>query len=178
MRALLLLVTTSIAALPESLPNTGPLEMQGDIAAQMVNGIITHLTRATRESVPYRRPSAARLRKILGVVDERVAFQSPRLLATLDHPAVVLENAAFRVSRVSWPVLQDGITAEGLLFEPRGKVSARVVALPDADQLPEQMQAAQRLAAAGCVVLAPVLINRSHTYSGNPRFRMTNQPHR
>ncbi|MEJ7607186.1 MAG: dienelactone hydrolase family protein [Bryobacteraceae bacterium] len=178
MRALLLLVTTSIAALAESLPNTKPLEMQGDIAAQMVNGIITHLTKATRESVPYRRPSAARLRKILGVVDERVAFQSPRLLATVDRPAVVLENAAFRVSRVSWPVLQDGITAEGLLFEPGGKVSARVVALPDADQLPEQMQAAQRLAASGCVVLVPVLIDRSHTYSGNPRFRMTNQPHR
>jgi hypothetical protein len=72
----------------------------------------------------------------------------------------------------------EGVTAEGLWFKPRGKVFARVVAIPDADLLPEQFRISQTLAASGCEVLSPVLINRDHTWSGNPRFKMTNQPHR
>ncbi|MGY8651923.1 MAG: hypothetical protein ACKVKM_14115, partial [Verrucomicrobiia bacterium] len=62
-------------------------------------------------------------------------------------------------------------------------------ALPDADQTPEQLagiapgipvqaQFARRLAAAGCQVVVPALINRSDTFSGDARVRFTNQTHR
>src|SRR5258706_5715876 len=55
-----------------------------------------------------------------------------------------------------------------------------VVAIPDADQTPEQLASgiARRLAENDCQVLIPTIIDRKDTWSGNPRFRMTNQPHR
>src|SRR5262245_10479229 len=74
----------------QALPGTKPLEMQGDLAKQMVEGIDRYLTRATAESVEKRKefwkpdyssaaayekavtPNRERLRKILGVVDMRV----------------------------------------------------------------------------------------------------------
>jgi dienelactone hydrolase len=82
------------------------------------------------------------------------------------------------------------VDAEGLLLEPKGKPVACVVALPDADWTPEmlvglakgvawQSQFARHLAANGCRVLVPTLIDRRDTYSGNAKLgRMTNQPHR
>ena len=42
---------------------------------------------------------------------------------------------------------------------------------------PEQ-QFARRLVEMGCQVVVPVLIDREHTWSGNPAIRMTDQPHR
>lgn len=41
-----------------------------------------------------------------------------------------------------------------------------------------EAQFARRLAENGCQVLVPVLINRAHTWSGNPRVMMTDKPHR
>ena len=47
------------------------------------------------------------------------------------------------------------------------------------EDLPPNAQFAMRLAAAGCRVVVPLLINRDDTYSGNPTLgAMTNQPHR
>ncbi len=83
-----------------------------------------------------------------------------------------------------------GVDGEGLLLEPKGKVVAQVVALPDADWtpemvvgltagVPEKAQFARRLAENGCRVIVPVLIDRKDTWSGNLTLgRMTNQPHR
>jgi dienelactone hydrolase len=44
--------------------------------------------------------------------------------------------------------------------------------------VPPSAHFARRLAENGCRVLVPLLIDRSSTFSGIPRFRMTNQPHR
>ena len=75
-----------------------------------------------------------------------------------------------------------------MLLEPKQKPVAYVVAIPDADQTPEQLvglaagikpeQFARRLAENGCRVVVPVLIDRACDFSGNPQVRMTNQPHR
>jgi dienelactone hydrolase len=177
MRPLALLLILFLPSAAQPLPGTKPLELQGDLAATMVEGIAKYLQRATDTSGAHRRPTRERLAKILGVVDSRVAFDAPRLLATTAVPALLAETEQYRVYAVAWPVL-DGVTAEGLLFQPAGQVRARVVAIPDADGLPEQFTIAQRLAAAGCQVLSPVLIDRKDTWSGIERFRMTNQPHR
>jgi hypothetical protein len=79
------------------------------------------------------------------------------------------------VRAVRWPVL-DGITAEGIVFEPAAR--GCVVAVPDADEPPERFGAAQQIAATRFTVVVPALISRADTYSGNPSIRMTNQPHR
>jgi dienelactone hydrolase len=149
----------------------------GQPAAQMVEGIKQYLIRATDESVGHRAPSREKLRKILGVVDSRASFTELELIADSAHPALLTGNAAFEVYAVRWPVFE-GVSAEGLWLKPRGKVIARVVSIPDADQLPEQFRTSQVLAASGCEVLSPVLIDRRDTWSGNPKFRMTNQSHR
>jgi len=92
--------------------------------------------------------------------------------------ALVAETAAYCVYQVRWPVL-DGVTGEGLLLEPRRTPVAHIVALPDADQTPEQLaglapgipaasQFARTLAEAGCLVLVPTLISREAKFSGRP----------
>ena len=193
-------------ALGQPLPGTQPLEMQGDLSMQMVAGIDRYLTRETATAAAERErhwkrdlsspdayekslaPNRERLRKILGVVDERVPFDSFTLVQTLDEPALVARGAGYRVFAVRWPVLR-GVDAEGLLLQPERPARANVIALPDADWTPEMLvglapgvpaeaQFARRLAESGCRVLIPALISRSDAYSGNPAVRFTNQPHR
>jgi dienelactone hydrolase len=177
MRVFLLGFGLAALASAQPLHGTGPLEIQGDPAEQMVEGITRYLLRQTIDGVSHRAPSRERLRQIIGVVDKRVPYTAPELIATTTDSALLAENDLFRVYAVRWPALE-GISAEGLLFEPKGRVVARVVAIPDADQLPEQFRISQELAGSGCQVLSPVLIDRRDRWSGNPRIRMTNQPHR
>lgn len=172
---LILAVVATLAAAP--LRGTRPLELSGDPAEKMVNGIIGYLRRATADSKSARNPSAERLRYILGVEDKHGEPRAPRLLARVGTPALLVDRGTYRVYAVQWDV-SDGITAEGLLFEPAGRIRARVVAIPDADQLPEELEVSRVLAASGCQVLSPALISRKDTWSGNPKIRMTNQPHR
>jgi dienelactone hydrolase len=210
MRATLALALACLFVSPlkaQTLPGTKPLTMKGDLAAQMVQGIDRYLTRATEASVAGRKqfwkqdfsspeaysrsvePNRQRLRKILGVIDERLPVKDLEYVATTSQPALVAERAAYKIYRVRWPVLP-GVHGEGLLLEPKGKVVACVVAIPDADTTPEALVGLVRslepgatfphlLASEGCRVLVPALVNREDTFSGNPKLgRMTNQPHR
>ncbi len=177
MRSILAFLLLTSLARAQTLPHTDPLTLTGDPAAQMVEGICAYLQKRTGASIATRHPSRERLRHILGVVDPRVPFDAPELLATTGTSALLAASSAYRVEAVRWPVL-DRVTAEGILLQPAQVPVAHVVAIPDAGQEPETFQAAQRLAASGCQVLVPVLLNRDDTFSGNPRFRMTNQPHR
>jgi hypothetical protein len=140
---------------------------------------------AYRESVA---PNRARLRKIIGVVDQRVRADALFFDATTETPALVAKGAGYEVHRVRWPVL-DGVEAEGLLLEPSGAPIANVVVLPDADWhpevvvglapgLPTQSQFARRLVENNCRVLVPVLIDRSDRWSGHSNVHPTNLPHR
>jgi len=143
-----------------------PVWAQAGLAARMVEGIHSYLDRATAEAAAKRpQPTPAsreRLRRMIGAVDARVSG-APEISS----------NGRW----VRWPVL-DGVWAEGLLLAPRGVPACRAVVLPDADAQPEQSQLARLLAARGCQVLTPVLIDRQDAWSGIPQFRMTNQPHR
>ncbi|MCX7702471.1 MAG: hypothetical protein N2039_16490 [Gemmataceae bacterium] len=191
----------------DPLPGTGRLTSTDDLAAKMVEGIDRYLTRLNEQArgagselwrcdhssvEAYRRsiePNRDRLRRILGIVDPRV---SPVVMEYVGRngPASVVGTAErFVVHRVRWRVL-DGVDGEGLLLEPTGPVKAQVVAIPDADQSPEQIvglspgvpaesQFAKRLADSGCRVLVPVLINRRPTEPPSPLVpRQTNIPHR
>src|SRR5262249_7426190 len=129
------------------------------------------------------------LKKILGVLDERLPVTDLEYVSSTSEPSLVAETDTYRVRAVRWPVLP-GVEGEGLLLEPKGKMAANVVALPDADWTPEMLvglsagvpkeaQFARRLAENGCRVVVPVLIDRKDTWSGNAKLgRLTNQPHR
>jgi dienelactone hydrolase len=200
----------ALAQQGETLPSTTALEWTGDISARMVSGLHRILDKKIEESVvgraqywnrdfssreAYERsvePNRNRFNTIVGVVDDRLAPRMERIDADGD-PVFVAEAERYRVWAVRWQVLE-GVDGEGLMLEPKGPAVAHVIALPDADQTPEQVaglaegiepqsQFARRLAETGCVVVIPALIDRSSDFSGNPkmhspRSRMTNMPHR
>ncbi|MCS7237046.1 MAG: hypothetical protein NZ899_02100 [Thermoguttaceae bacterium] len=175
------------------LPNSLPLELEGDLASRMIDGIHVFLDRylpLVREErlktwgellapLPSKGSSSAsvpeklnelrhRLRRICGVRDNLTA--KPRLFikSAVDQTAVVARSEHVDIYEVFWPAFDD-VTGEGLLLLPRGeKPLASVVAIPDADQTPEELAAlrevksgwAMRLAQAGCRVLIPALVSR------------------
>lgn len=172
----------------EPLPGTQPLMMEGDIAAQLVDGVDKFLLRKLNESVAKRErhwkrdfsskeayeksiePNRKRLAHILGVRDERVKFAAPELVATTEQPALVGKGENYDIFAVRWPAVRD-VHGEGLLLVPKGKAVTDIIAIPDADQTPEQLcglaegltaksQFARRLAEVGCRVLVPTLIDR------------------
>ncbi|HEY4259604.1 MAG TPA: hypothetical protein VGM98_05585, partial [Schlesneria sp.] len=139
--------------LVEPLPGTEPLTWEGDLADRMMVGLHKFVEakiaaaiqkrdfqwdRDTSSREAYEKsiaPNRQRLRKIIGLVDQRVPVHLERV-AQDDQPAMVLERPNGRVFRVRWTVL-DGVTAEGLLIEPLQSPIAHVIVLPDAGQTPE-----------------------------------------
>src|SRR5437762_1481132 len=196
------------------LAGTQPLTMEGDIAAQMVAGIDKFLLREIDLSVERREkfwkrdfssPEAynksieqnrERLKKILGVVDERVPFDAPELVGATPtrsvsegHPYAVARGENYEIFAVRWPAVRQ-MHGEGLLLVPKGEKVADIIAIPDADQTPEQIcglaegvpaesQFARRLAENGCRVLVPTLISREMAKRAPPgmpgRANLTNR---
>ncbi|MEY4940780.1 MAG: hypothetical protein RIQ93_2515, partial [Verrucomicrobiota bacterium] len=191
----------------QPLPDTESLAEQGDFAEKMLDGFDRYLIRAT-ERAPAQRaqfwradfssPAAyaksvdsnrERFRQIIGVVDARVPFAAPTRLSHVGESIVVGSGKGFKAYAVKWPVLA-GLDAEGLLLEPDAAPTARVIALPDADESPEALaglepgvpldrQFARRLAEAGARVLVPMLINRQPSKGVWGRVKYaTSQPYR
>ncbi|MEZ5399714.1 MAG: hypothetical protein R2729_08585 [Bryobacteraceae bacterium] len=166
--------------LAQALPGTQLLEDRGDLAARMIAGIDAWLDYETFNSTKTRPnpPRPEGLRKILGVVDERVPFENFTPEATLAQPAEVYAGSGYKVQRVRWPVLE-GLDAQGLLFTPASAPKVRIVALPDADQTPEQAVWAHQLAASGCQVVVVALVDREPAGIVNPAIpRRLNQTRR
>lgn len=196
----------------EPLPGTELLTMEGDIAAQLVEGVDKFLLRKIDESVANRErhwkrdfsspeayeksiePNRKRLAHILGVRDERLKFDAPELVGTIDQPALIAETENCLIYRVRWPVFGD-VHGEGLLIRPReGEPIANVVAIPDADTSPEQItgllpalaeilefraehysnEYARCLAELGCQVIVPTIISRD-MQKRNGRAELTNR---
>jgi dienelactone hydrolase len=191
----------SVAA-ADPLPGTAPLAPRDDWDQRILEQAHALLDRKLDEAVAQRgevwnrdpstpesynrsvEPNRARLRRILGVVDQRLPVSMQRWGD--DHaPALVAEAGGVRVYQVRWPVVE-GIWGEGLLVEPEGKPAAQLVVLPDADRTPEQLlgladglpEAARFARRLGCRLIIPQLINRDCRFSGHPPVAMTNQPHR
>lgn len=142
-------------------------------------------------------PNRKRFMKIIGLEDKAEPLNSFKLVLKDEHPVVsmekiaigndpliVAETSTYRVYQVRWPVL-NRVHGEGLLLEPKSSPVANVIAIPDADQLPEQLaglqpgipvgsQFARRLAENGFRVLIPVLINRELLFPGT----LNQQTHR
>lgn len=193
------------AEVPTTLPGMAPLTQEGNLSEQMHLAALAGMegriadslrTRAQYWHRDFASPQAyelsihdnrERLRKIIGVVDPRLSVEMERF-GTDEAPALIAETDGYRAWQVRWPVLA-GVTGEGLLLEPKTPPRAWVIALPDADQTPEQIaglqagvpaesQFARRLVENGLGVIVPTLIDRGTAGSGNPAVAMTNQPHR
>lgn len=204
MRVILLFLTLfTIAGLAQEtrpLPGTGPLTESGDLSAQMVAGIGRYLDReiahAAETRLQYLKTRDAgqaeldrkRLRERLGMSDTPTSG-GIEVLRPLGASPVESAQSGYRVLRVRWPVLAN-VWGEGLLLQPLRDSKATLIAIPDADQTPEQIaglepgvapeaQFARRIAEQGCTVLVPVLVDRRTTWSGTPLLdRWTNLPHR
>ena len=197
-------VTLSAQGL-DPLPGTAPLDFTGELDVSLMDGAHAFVERKIGQSLSARPrrwnrdftsaaayeksvdPNRARFRKITGAVDPRLPPSLERY-GSDGNPALVSETPLFTVWQVRWSVF-DGVTAEGLLLEPRLAPQACAVALPDADQTPEQISGlapglppeccfARRLAENRFLVLVPVLIDRTARWSGNPEIARANLPHR
>ena len=103
--------------------------------------------------------------------DERAPVEALELVGTTRQPGLVGRGANYEIRAVRWPAF-DQVQGEGLLLTPLGRAPlADIIALPDADQVPEEIAGlaagkspradyARRLAASGCRVVVPVLIHR------------------
>lgn len=177
--------------IPEPLPGTVPLTWDlssRDMSRKMLEGAHTFIERKIEQTaaarskswqrdfkstVAYEKsvdPNRERLMDIIGVQAPAVGGSMEKFSATGDQE-VVAETARYKVYQVRWPVV-GGIYGEGLLVQPKSQPVANVIALPDADQTPEQLlglapgvagesQFARRLAENGYQVLVPVLISRT-----------------
>jgi dienelactone hydrolase len=200
---LLFLTLSSLACLAQDSPplaGTAPLTDTGDLSAQMVAGLGRYLDRETAHATEARlqrwktrdagqaEPDRKLLRERLGLSDTPTSG-GMEVVQPLGAPPVETREAGYRVLHVRWPVFAD-VGGEGLLLQPLGESKATIVAVPDADQTPEQIaglapglpeeaQFARRLAEQGCTVLVPVLVDRRTTWSGTELLdRWTNLPHR
>jgi hypothetical protein len=130
------------------------------------------------------------LMKYLGVVDKTTPLANynkglpdlypPVGMEIISKPGkenVIAETNLYKVYQVRWPVL-NGVHGMGLLVQPTKKPIANLIAIPDADQTPEQLmglvpgippssQFARLLVENGFQVLIPVLIDIQFTKSTN-----------
>ncbi|MFT3701461.1 MAG: dienelactone hydrolase family protein [Agriterribacter sp.] len=185
---------------------SSPLTDTGDLSVKMVAGVNKFLLKETEQLKTERpnvwkrdfsSPSAFRqsiaaqqllLANRLGVVETRVMPQLELVMSnTLQPFSVTLGNCT--AYAVRWKVL-DGLDAEGILLQPKGKMHGRIIMIPDADIQPEVLAglqfsgnsvppAALQLASVGFQVIIPALISRQDDFSGNSSLKQfSNQPHR
>jgi hypothetical protein len=207
---IVMLLTAAMASrvrASDQVPGTAPLTLTGDPAGLMVAGIDRFLDRQTELSLARRSsywnrdyssaqayerslaPNRARLRKILGVVDERLPCKNMEVFSRVGQPAIIGGDGIIEVRTVRWPVLP-GVDGEGLLLSPKvGEPSADCIILPDCETTPEALAGlaadvpkeaffVRLLADAGVRVLIPTLIDRHSQYSVIPGKAPTGEPHR
>lgn len=155
--ALVLLAVATAARAGDPLPGTQPLEMEGDLASEMVDGIDRFLLREIEESRQRRTagwnadfsspeayaaslaPQRERLRFCLGATDERVSpVEFERVSKFLGRDQVG-RTETVSIHAIRWPVFRN-VAGEGLLLVPQVSVKelrGACIVLPDADQSPE-----------------------------------------
>src|SRR5262245_15778368 len=91
----------------DELPGTKPLTESGDIAGKMVAGIDKYLMReidkAAKRTVAN--PDRERLKKILGLIDQRISPVKMEYVGEGTPSSLVAETKAYKVYSVRWSVL-------------------------------------------------------------------------
>jgi dienelactone hydrolase len=194
------------AAAIEPLPDTAPLDWpEEDLSGRMMDGAHRFVERAIDNAVRERGqfwkfnatslnsyyktidPNREYFREIIGAVNPRVPVRMERY-GDDENAALVGETPIYQIFQVRWNVL-DGVDGEGLLVEPKNAPASSVVAIPDADQTPEQVlglapgvpveqQFARRLAESGCRVVVPVLVDRRPYATNDEQIKRSQQTNR
>lgn len=198
----------AVQPLPGTQPLEWDLSPQ-EVSRKMLDGAHAFMdekletSRATRHR-PWRRDFSSgrayersveqnriRLMDMIGIIQD--SSESPRYhplstgeisvsmekLSTAGDREIVAETEAYQVYQVRWAVL-NGVYGEGLLVQPKKAIVGNMVAIPDADQTPEQLmglapgvpaesQFARRMAENGYQVLIPTLISRDPMFSGEQK---------
>src|SRR6266498_3332962 len=193
--------------MPEVFPGTRLLAAESDLSVKMLDGAHKFIEEKINESITTRlklwnrdltsqgayeksvEPNRRRFMKYIGVEDKTeplvnynvgIPDKNPQVLmqkfSINNDPDLVAETEKYRVYQVQWPVL-NRVYGEGLLLQPKTKPKANIIAIPDADQEPEQLvgllpgipvesQFARLLAENGFQVLIPVIISRNFLSPG------------
>ncbi len=181
------------------LPGTKPLTDTSDLTSKMIAGIDRFLLQQIDQAAvdrprqwkrdlssheAYVRSIEAKrkeLSAILGMTDPLVSGGRFSYLGqTHSRSAKGFVNPGeftYTVHEVTWPTLDD-MNGAGLLLMPSGKVHGDIIAIPEADQVPEDLVSsenlnnsyAQKLVRSGFRVLIPTLINRDTN-----RWNMSNR---
>src|SRR5688572_6257397 len=127
--AVMLFVATRLCSLAAPLPNTEPLNADGDLSAQMVSGISQFLDAETERTAKERTKfwkrdfssppgyeqsistNRQKLREIIGATEKRVEFAEIEFTSTSGRESKIAENERYAVYTVRWPVLL-GISGE------------------------------------------------------------------
>ena len=162
------------------LPGTLPLTDTSDLSSKMIAGIDRFLLKQISQAATERPKSWQRdlsspeaytrsiasnrkdLSAMLGLSDPLIPGRLSYVGGTTNQP-----SQGFTIHEVTWPVLDD-MNGAGLLLVPNGNILGDIVAIPEADQVPEDLVSsenlnnsyAQRLVRSGFRVIIPTLINR------------------
>ncbi len=170
-------------------PGTAPLELQGDIASNLVAGVDRFLLREIKDSIAGRasfwtggaETNRQRLARMIGARDPIHRRSAPRVEMTLGGAERLGEGLSFDVREIRWAAFGD-VEGCGLVLIPKGRdIVADVITVPDADVSPEQLcglapgvpvesQFARRLVESGCRVYIPLLIDRTRTQRRNAKL--------
>lgn len=201
----ILLLLCALQVRAQQLPGTALLaETKSDRSQEMLDGMHRFIEKKIDASISGRakywkrdftsraayersvEPNRRRFMHYIGVVNDEVDSnvisipEKPVIelekIAINDADFIIAENALYTVYQVRWP-LANGLHGEGLLLQPKQNIHANVIALPDADQTPEQLagiapgiavksQFARVLAENGFRVLVPMLISRQYVFKG------------
>lgn len=178
------------AADQKPLPGTLPLTDTSDLSSKMIAGIDRFLLKQITQAEKKRSQSWQRDLSSSEAYERSIAGKRQELSAMLGltDPLVVgrfsyvggsapKSSQGFTIQEVTWPTLDD-MQGAGLLLVPDGKIRGDIIAVPDADQLAEELVSsenpsaayAQQLVRSGFRVLIPTLINRE-----NNQWRMSNR---
>lgn len=178
------------AADQKPLPGTQPLTDTSDLSSKMIAGIDRFLLKQIAQAEKDRpqswqrdlSPPEAYERSIAGKRQELSAMlglTDPLVVGRFSHVggSTPQSSQGFTIQEVTWPTLED-MQGAGLLLVPNGKIRGDIIAVPDADQLAEDLVSsenpaeayAQQLVRSGFRVLIPTLINRE-----NNRWNMSNR---
>ncbi|MCB1232799.1 MAG: hypothetical protein KDN19_21320 [Verrucomicrobiae bacterium] len=178
----------------EPLPGTEKLTLEGDLSHQLVeanDAFLDAQIAAARESRQAKWKSGSydadqrreEMATMLGL-DRDSRIDDTRFEFYSIQKAQLAVAEGLSIYTVRWQAI-DGVNGEGLLLEPEGKknpTSVDVIAIPDANQTPEELAGlapnipsetspfALLLAQSGCRVLVPSLTNREEN-----QYRMTNR---
>jgi dienelactone hydrolase len=193
--------------LPETFPGTKSLSPSSDRSQKMLDGAHLLIEEEIERSISGRtkfwsrdfssekayqlsvEPNRNRFMKYIGMEDKMAPVKNYNIgfpdkipavfmekIAVDNNSELVAETSSYFVYQVRWPVL-NRVNGEGLLLKPKNKIIANVIAVPDADQTPEQLaglakgvplasQFARHLAENGYQVIVPLLISREYIFPG------------